>query len=114
MESLLAALESLLDERKQHPIFLVRAMKEGADVTLCAKHRAGKPNRLAALAQGPPTKLSLIIGGIHSVLLGKGGDSLLTGDRCQSGEPVAGRFHIAVALSTGSANVNVTPGPSFG
>jgi len=38
MEGLLAALESFLDERKQHPILLVRGVKEGADMTLCAKH----------------------------------------------------------------------------
>jgi hypothetical protein len=38
MKGLLATLESLLDERKQHPILLVGAVKEGADMTLCAKH----------------------------------------------------------------------------
>src|SRR5206468_470877 len=37
MEGLLAALESFFDERKQHPILLVRAMKERADMTLRAE-----------------------------------------------------------------------------
>jgi len=38
MEGLLAALESLLDERQQYPILLGRAVKEGAEVKLCTKH----------------------------------------------------------------------------
>jgi hypothetical protein len=38
MEGLLAARESFLDERQQHPILLVRTVKECADVTLRAEH----------------------------------------------------------------------------
>src|SRR6266542_2426392 len=36
MEGLLAALEAFFDERKQHPILLVGAVKERADMTLRA------------------------------------------------------------------------------
>lgn len=45
MERPVAALESLLDERKQDTVLLVRVVKKGADMTLCAKHRAREPNR---------------------------------------------------------------------
>jgi hypothetical protein len=37
MQALVAALEPVFDERKYHPILLVGRVKEGADVTLCAK-----------------------------------------------------------------------------
>src|SRR5712691_6211950 len=69
MESLLAALESFFDEWQQHPILLVRAVKEGADMTLCAKQGAGEPDRLVALTRGSSANLGIIIGGIHRVLL---------------------------------------------
>src|SRR6267378_7117568 len=101
MKGLLAALESLLNERKQHPIFLVRAMKEGADVTLCAKHRAGKPNWLFTLI-------------IHRLLLLQDEASFQPINHRHSRPSPAGRFYVAPAISTGSANSNVTPGPSFG
>src|SRR5258706_1639828 len=38
-------------------------------MTLRAKHRAREPNRLAALTGCSPTKLGIIIGRIHRVLL---------------------------------------------
>src|SRR5215831_10348591 len=69
MESLLAALESFFDEWLQHPILLVRAVEEGADMTLCAKHGAGEPDRLVAHTRGSAANIGIIIGGIHRVLL---------------------------------------------
>jgi hypothetical protein len=45
VESLLAALEALFDKRQQHPILLVRRVKESADMTLRAQLRAGKSYR---------------------------------------------------------------------
>src|SRR5215831_12946786 len=69
MESLLAALESFFDEWLQHPILLVRAVEEGADMTLCTKHGAGEPDRLVARTRGSSANIGLIIGGIHRVLL---------------------------------------------
>src|SRR5438132_1035414 len=79
MESLLAALKAFLDERQQHPILLVRAVKERADVTLRPKHCAGQPNRRCALMRHVPGKsgpalplcLTLIIAGVHMALLEK-------------------------------------------
>jgi hypothetical protein len=38
VEGLFATLESILDERKHHPILLVSAVEEGAHVTVCAQH----------------------------------------------------------------------------
>src|SRR5258708_6838970 len=38
VEGPFATLESILDERKHHPILLVSAVEEGAHVTLCAQH----------------------------------------------------------------------------
>src|SRR5712671_6572373 len=49
MESLLAALKTFLDEWQQHLILFVRAVKEGADMTLRLKHCTGQPNRLCIL-----------------------------------------------------------------
>src|SRR5262249_56452030 len=69
MESLLAAFESFFDEWLQHPILLVRAVEEGTDMTLCAKHGASEPDRLVALTQGSSAHIGIIIGGIHRVLL---------------------------------------------
>src|SRR5215813_4702791 len=69
MESLLAALESFFDEWLQYPILLVRAVEEGANMTLCAKHGAGEPDRLVALTRGSSANIGIIIGGLHRVLL---------------------------------------------
>src|SRR5262249_517362 len=68
-KSLLAALESFCDEWLQHPILLVSAVEEGADMTLCAKHGAGEPDRLVTLTRGSAANIGLIIDGIHRVLL---------------------------------------------
>ena len=59
----------VFDERKQHTVFFVGVMKKGADVTLCVKHRACEPNRLAGLTRRSSTRLHTIITGIHRVLL---------------------------------------------
>src|SRR5580692_5361063 len=69
VERLLAPLEPVFDERKQHTVFFVGVMKKGADVTLCVKHRAREPNGLAGLARRSSTRLHTIISGIHRVLL---------------------------------------------
>src|SRR5882724_427583 len=77
MESLLAALESFPDEWRQHPILPVRAVKEGADVTVRAKHGAGEANRWCARTPRSPAQLSIerlsrltvIIGRVHMGLL---------------------------------------------
>jgi hypothetical protein len=37
VESPVAALETVLDERQQHPVFLVGVAKEGTDMTCCAE-----------------------------------------------------------------------------
>ena len=75
MEGPIAALEPLLDERKQYPVLLVRVVKEGTDMALCAKHRAGKSNRSAFLTRNSAAKLGLVIGG--------SGGSSLTGRQRQ-------------------------------
>src|SRR5258708_38631513 len=69
MEDLLAALEAFLNERQQHPIFFLRAVKECADMALSAKHGAGEANRLAALARSFSRKLSIITSWIPRILL---------------------------------------------
>src|SRR5437660_633187 len=69
MEGLLTARESVCDEGKQHPILLVRTVKERADVTFRAQHRAGESNRSVALSRDSAAKLGLIIDGIHRVSL---------------------------------------------
>jgi hypothetical protein len=38
MEGLLAALEALFDERKQHSILIIRTIETCAEVTLFAEH----------------------------------------------------------------------------
>src|SRR5580704_573670 len=65
VERLLAPLEPVFDEWKQHAVFFVGVMKEGADVTLCVKHRAREPNGLAGLKRRSSTRLHTIISGIH-------------------------------------------------
>jgi hypothetical protein len=37
VDSAVAAFETILDERQQHPVFLVGVAKEGADMTCCAE-----------------------------------------------------------------------------
>src|SRR5439155_25668069 len=69
MERLLAPLETVFDEWKQHPVFFVGVMKKGADVTLCVKHRACEANGLAGLTRRSCTELHTILSGIHRVLL---------------------------------------------
>lgn len=69
MEGPVAALESLLDEWKQYPVLLVRIVKEGTDMTWCAKHRAGEPNRSVALIRDSAATLGLVIDGIHRARL---------------------------------------------
>src|SRR5882762_8891372 len=71
VERLLAPLETLFDERKQHPVFFVGMMKEGADVSLRAKHRAPEPNRLAALTRRVPAGFRTVIGRIQGPSLAK-------------------------------------------
>src|SRR5882762_9442224 len=65
VERLLAPLETLFDERKQHPVFLVGAVEERADMTFRVKHRAREPNRLAAFTRSSPAGLHTVFGGIH-------------------------------------------------
>ena len=69
MERAVAALEPLLDERKQDTVLLVRVVKEGTDMALWAQHRASEPDRSGALTRNSPAKLGLVIGGIRRVLL---------------------------------------------
>src|SRR5207249_1809172 len=69
MEGLLAALEAFFDEGQEHAILFSGIVEKRTDMTLCAKHRAGEPNRLVALTWGSPAKLGTIIGVIHQVLL---------------------------------------------
>src|SRR5216684_3447595 len=69
MERLLAPLETVFDEWKQHPVFFVGVMKKGADVTLRVKHRACEPNGLAGLTRRSSAGLRTIMSGIHRVLL---------------------------------------------
>ena len=68
MEGPVAALEPLLDEWKQNPILFVRVVKEGTDMTLCAKLRPREPNRSTALTRNC-VKPGLVIGGIQRVLI---------------------------------------------
>src|SRR5947209_8338658 len=49
VERLLAALEAFFSKRKQNPVFFLGVVKERADMTFCAKHRAREANRLLAL-----------------------------------------------------------------
>src|SRR5947209_6519400 len=49
VERLLAPLETFFDKRKQNPVFFLGVVKERADMTFCAKHRAREANRLRAL-----------------------------------------------------------------
>src|ERR1700687_194017 len=65
VERLLAPLETLFDKRKQHSVFFVGAVEEGADVTSRAKRRAREPNRLAAFTRSSPAGVRTVIGGIH-------------------------------------------------
>src|SRR5580700_4927846 len=65
VERLLAPLETLFDERKQHPVFFVGAMEERADMTLRAKLRARQPNRLAAFTRSRLAGLRPVTCGIH-------------------------------------------------
>src|SRR5580692_63659 len=72
VERLLAPLEPVFDERKQHTVFFVGVMKKGADVTLCVKHRACEPNGMGGLTRRSSSRLYTIISGIHRVLLRQG------------------------------------------
>src|SRR5260370_14164801 len=68
MERLLTALEAFLDKRQQHLILLVAVVEEGTDMTLCAKHGSGEPDRLVALLAltgSSFTKTADIADGIH-------------------------------------------------
>src|SRR5713101_509326 len=68
MEGLLTALEAFLDKRQQHLILLVAVVEEGADMTFCAKHGSGEPDRLVALLAltgSSFTKIGVITDGIH-------------------------------------------------
>src|SRR6266436_6111570 len=69
VERLLAPLEAVFDEWKQHPVFFVGVMKKGADVTLRVKHRACEANGLAGLTRRSSTGLHTIMSPIHRVLL---------------------------------------------
>ena len=40
-------------------------------MTLCAKHRAGEPNRSVALTRNSAAKFGLVIDGIHRVFLNR-------------------------------------------
>jgi hypothetical protein len=42
MESLVSPLEAVFDERAKHPVLLVRAVEESADVTVRAERTSGK------------------------------------------------------------------------
>src|SRR3984885_8011860 len=65
VERLLAPLEPVFDEWKQHAVFFVGVMKKGTDVTLCVKHRAREPNGLAGPKRPPPTGMAANKSGIH-------------------------------------------------
>ena len=52
MNSLLAGVEAVFDEREQNPIVVVGAVEESADVAFVAKNRASEPNRAAVLGIG--------------------------------------------------------------
>src|SRR5580692_8970113 len=77
VERLLAPLEPVFDEWKQHAVFFVGVMKKGTDVTLCVKHRARETNGLAGLTRRSSTRLHTIITGIHRVLLRQAAQSVL-------------------------------------
>src|SRR5216683_3750429 len=68
MEGFLAALKAFLDKRQQHLILLVAVVKESTDMTFCAKHAAGEPDRLVTLVTltgSFSTKFGVIVGRIH-------------------------------------------------
>ncbi len=66
VESLLAALEAIFDEWKEHSVFFIGIMKKRADVTLLVKHGAREPNRLAGFTRRSSTGLQMIMSGIHN------------------------------------------------
>src|SRR5438445_5257680 len=44
MESLIPLVEAVFDERARHPVLLVDAVEESADVAVWAEHASGKPH----------------------------------------------------------------------
>src|SRR5258707_9035203 len=57
VESFVPPLEPLSDERAKHPVFLVHAVEESADVTALAKNTVGTPHRTAVRFHfSPPAK----------------------------------------------------------
>src|ERR1700756_3728827 len=71
MEGLLAAVKAFFDEWQEHAIFLIRAVKKGADVAFCAKHRAGEADRLVGFRVSFSSNIDRIIAGIHGALLSR-------------------------------------------
>jgi hypothetical protein len=61
---LLASFETVFDEWKQDPIFFVRIMKKGTDMTLLVEDRASEPNRFAG-TQRSGRGLRMIMTAIH-------------------------------------------------
>jgi hypothetical protein len=61
---LLTALQTVFDEWKQDPIFFLRIMKKGTDMTLLVQNRASEPNRFAG-TQRFRRGLRIILTAIH-------------------------------------------------
>jgi hypothetical protein len=55
VESFVTLFEPFLHEGQEHPILLLRTVKEGADVTRRAKHGSGQPHQLAVILGHVPS-----------------------------------------------------------
>src|SRR6266404_6930482 len=96
VERLLAPLETVFDEWKQHPVFFVGVMEKGTDVTLRVKHRACEPNGLAGLTRRSSTGLHAIMSGIHRVLF----DRRPHGPAARGTDRIAGNYCLHPAPNT--------------
>jgi S1-C subfamily serine protease len=68
VERLLALVETVFDEWKQHPVLFIGIMKESADVPLRVKHRAGEPNRLTGVSELSAIRHHMIMGRNHRII----------------------------------------------
>src|SRR5882724_2490638 len=77
----LTALEAVAHERQQGIVLLLRRTEKGADMPIPAKHRAGQPNRLAAVGQCVAAEFNVVTGRSHRVFLFLDQTKTLTGPR---------------------------------
>jgi hypothetical protein len=69
MDRLVAAFDSVFDERKRHAVLFLTAIEEGADMTSLVKYGAGEPNRSVGLSGRVAPEAGCRATGIHSELL---------------------------------------------